>query len=212
MVGGLFAFGIFSLVLLLWQENRNTAPLIPPRLFKEPSIWRSDGLAACHGAALVSLLTFLPIYLRAVRGASPAETGLMLLPLTFGIGIGSIITGQFVTRSGRTAVFPTYGLLAATAGLVAIAFSIAHLSTTAMPWAFGIVTLCMGTVMGVVQITVQTVAGPAHAWYRRGDGAVLPLGRRRGWHRGRCSRPVFLSRACRPANRKFVWCDHRPGT
>jgi EmrB/QacA subfamily drug resistance transporter len=160
MVGGLFAFGIFSLVLLLWQENRNTAPLIPPRLFKEPSIWRSDGLAACHGAALVSMLTFLPIYLRAVRGASPAETGLMLLPLTFGIGIGSIITGQFVTRSGRTAVFPTYGLLAATAGLVAIAFSIAQLSTTAMPWAFGLVTLCMGTVMGVVQITVQTVAGP----------------------------------------------------
>jgi len=34
------------------------------------------------------MLTFLPIYLRAVRGASPAETGLMLLPLTFGIGIG----------------------------------------------------------------------------------------------------------------------------
>ena len=39
-------------------------------------------MAACHGAALVSLITFLPIYLRAVRGASPAETGLLLLPLT----------------------------------------------------------------------------------------------------------------------------------
>jgi len=104
MVAGLLAFGIFSLVLLLWQEKRNTAPLIPPRLFRESSIWRADGLAACHGAALVSLLTFLPIYLRAVRGASPAETGLMLLPLTFGIGIGSMITGQLVTRTGRTAV------------------------------------------------------------------------------------------------------------
>jgi hypothetical protein len=38
-------------------------------------------LAACHGAALVSMVTFLPIYLRAVRGASPAETGLLMLPL-----------------------------------------------------------------------------------------------------------------------------------
>jgi EmrB/QacA subfamily drug resistance transporter len=160
MVGGLFAFGIFSLIALLWQENRNTAPLIPPRLFREPSIWRGDGLAACHGAALVSLLTFLPIYLRAVRGASPAETGLMLLPLTFGIGIGSMITGQLVTRTGRTAVYPTYGLTGATLGLAALAFGISYLSVNAMPWAFGLVTLFMGSVMAVVQITVQTTAGP----------------------------------------------------
>jgi EmrB/QacA subfamily drug resistance transporter len=160
MVGGLLAFGIFSLVLLLWQENRNTAPLIPPRLFREPSIWRSDGLAACHGAALVSLLTFLPIYLRAVRGASPAETGLMLLPLTFGIGIGSMITGQLVTRTGRTAVYPTCGLTGATLGLVALGFGISYLSVSAMPWAFCLVALFMGSVMAVVQITVQTAAGP----------------------------------------------------
>jgi EmrB/QacA subfamily drug resistance transporter len=156
----LLAFGIFSLVLLLWQENRNTAPLIPPRLFKQPSIWHSDALAACHGAALVSLLTFLPIYLRAVRGASPAETGLMLLPLTFGIGLGSMITGQLVTKTGRTAVFPTYGLTGATAGLASLAFGISHLSIGQMPWAFVGIALCMGSVMGVVQITVQTVAGP----------------------------------------------------
>ena len=80
-----------------------------------PTPWRR-----CHGAALVSLITFLPIYLRAVRGASPGETGLMLLPLTAGIGIGSMLTGQMVTRTGCTAVFPTYGLLGATAGLLFI--------------------------------------------------------------------------------------------
>ena len=37
------------------------------------SIWRADAMAACHGAALVSLITFLPIYLRAVRGAMPGR-------------------------------------------------------------------------------------------------------------------------------------------
>jgi len=157
---GLLAFGLLSLVILIWQEQRNTAPLLPPALFKQPSIWRSDAMAACHGAALVSLLTFLPIYLRAVRGASPAETGLMLLPLTFGIGFGSLTTGQLVSKTGRTAVFPTYGLIAATVGLVALAFGVSHLSVGEMPWAFGLVAVCMGTVMGVVQITVQSVAGP----------------------------------------------------
>jgi EmrB/QacA subfamily drug resistance transporter len=160
MALGLLAFGVLSLAALLWQEGRSTSPLIPPRLFKEPSIWRSDGLAVFHGAALVSLITFLPIYLRAVRGASPAETGLMLLPLTFGIGVGSMITGQIVTRTGRTAVFPSFGLPAATLGLVFLAFWTPHLSVTVLPWAWGAIAVCMGTVMGVVQLTVQSVAGP----------------------------------------------------
>ena len=52
----------------------------------------------------------------------------MLLPLTAGIGIGSMITGQMVTRTGYTAVFPTYGLMGATVGLLLLAFWIPHLS------------------------------------------------------------------------------------
>ena len=159
MALGLLAFGILALVALIWQEKHNTSPLIPPKLFQQGTIWRSDGLAACHGAALVSLITFLPIYLRAVRGASPAETGLLLLPLTFGIGLGSMITGQIVTRTGRTAVFPTCGLTAATLGLLFVAFWIPRLSTGELPWVFFAIAFCMGSVMGVVQVTVQAVAG-----------------------------------------------------
>ena len=84
----------------------------------------------------------------------------MLLPLTAGIGLGSMITGQMVTRTGRTAVFPTYGLMVATAGLLLLAFFIPYLSTAELAWAFGVVALFMGTVMGVVQVTVQAVSGP----------------------------------------------------
>jgi EmrB/QacA subfamily drug resistance transporter len=157
---GLLVFGLISLGLLSWQERITTSPLIPPRLFKQPSIWRADAMAACHGAALVSLITFLPIYLRAVRGASPAETGLILLPLTAGIGIGSMFTGQMVTRTGCTAMFPTYGLLAATLGLVVIAFVAPVLTPAQLAWSFCGIALFMGTVMGVVQVTVQTVSGP----------------------------------------------------
>ena len=160
MALGLLGFGLIALGLLVWQERLTAAPLIPPRLFRQPSIWRSDAMAACHGAALVSLITFLPIYLRAVRGASPAETGLILLPLTAGIGLGSMFTGQMVTRTGATAVFPSYGLTAATVSLLLLAFWIPHLSTGEMAWAFCGIALFMGTVMGVVQVTVQAVSGP----------------------------------------------------
>jgi EmrB/QacA subfamily drug resistance transporter len=156
---GLLLFGAMALLALIWQERHSSSPLIPPALFREPSVWRSDGLAACHGAALVSLVTFIPIYLRAVRGASPAETGLLLLPLMFGIGIGSLVTGQLVTRTGRTAVFPSYGYIAATASLLFLAFYVPRLTLGQLPWALGGMAIFMGTVMGVVQVTVQSVAG-----------------------------------------------------
>ncbi len=160
MALGLLAFGLVSLVVLIWQERLTTSPLIPPKLLRQPSIWRADAMAAFHGAALVSLITFLPIYLRAVRGLSPSETGFMLLPLTAGIGIGSMTTGQMVTRTGYTAVFPTYGLIGATVSMVLLAFFIPYLSVVQLAWAFGGVALFMGTVMGVVQVTVQSVSGP----------------------------------------------------
>jgi EmrB/QacA subfamily drug resistance transporter len=159
IIASFLVFGALALLALIWQEKHATSPLIPPALFRDPSVWRSDGLAACHGAALVSIVTFLPIYLRAVRGASPAQTGLLLLPLMFGIGIGSLVTGQLVTRTGRTAAFPSYGYVAATVGLLFLAFALPWLSLFELPWVFGITACFMGTVMGVVQVTVQAVAG-----------------------------------------------------
>ena len=84
---------------------------------------------------------------------------MLLLPLMFGIGIGSLVTGQLVTRTGRTAMFPSYGYLAATGGLVFLAFWLPHLSLRMLPWVFGGIAMFMGTIMGVVQVTVQAVAG-----------------------------------------------------
>ena len=93
----------------------------------------------------------------------------MLLPLTFGIGLGSMITGQIVTRTGRTAVFPSFGLPAATLGLLFLAFWTPRLSVTVLPWTWCVIAICMGTVMGVVQLTVQAVSGPR----RLGTGAAM---------------------------------------
>ncbi len=149
------------LVVLLWRwEERKHSPLLPVSLLKDATVWRSDALAACHGAALVSLITFLPIYLRAVRGAPPAEIGLLLMPLTIGIGVGSVITGRIVSKTGSTTIFPFFGLMIATVSLLFLAYWAPYLTIRELPWIFGLNALFMGTVMGVVQVTVQAVAGP----------------------------------------------------
>jgi MFS family permease len=159
--GGALLFCAATLVVLLRRREEQIAlPLLPISLLKDSTVWRSDALAACHGAALVALITFLPIYLRAVRGAPPGEIGLLLMPLTIGIGIGSVITGRIVSKTGCTTILPFFGLMVATASLLFLAYWAPYLSIRELPWIFGLNALFMGTVMGVVQVTVQAVAGP----------------------------------------------------
>jgi EmrB/QacA subfamily drug resistance transporter len=177
---GLIGLSICSLGLLLRQENRAPTPLLPVALLRQAAIWRSDALAACHGAALVSMITFLPIYLQAVRGLSPQQTGLLMLPLTAGIGLGSLITGRIVSRTGLTTIFPIWGLVVVTVNLVLFALLASRLAIVYLPWIFGWNALFMGTVMGVVQVTVQAVAGPkmlgagaASVQFSRSVGAAI---------------------------------------
>ena len=158
---GLMAIGVAALVALIHQERRAPHPLLPISLLRQPTIWRSDALAAFHGATLVSLIAFVPIYLRVVHGTSASETGLLLLPLTFGIGIGSVLTGRIVTRTGLTAIFPSVGLIFATATLLSLALFASHLGTRQLGVLLFWNGLFMGTVMGVVQVTVQNAAGRA---------------------------------------------------
>lgn len=157
--GVLFVTGIVALLLLVRQENRAASPLIPLALLRQPAIWRSDALAACHGAALVSLITFLPVYLEVVRGFTPSTTGLLLVPLTIGIGTGSLVTGRLVNTTGLTTVFPTVGLTLCTGNFIVLAFFASGLGTTGLAVLLLLTGLFMGTVMGVVQVSVQSAAG-----------------------------------------------------
>jgi EmrB/QacA subfamily drug resistance transporter len=177
---GLVVLALLSLGLLIRRELRTESPLLPILLLRQATIWRTDALAACHGAALVSLITFLPIYLIVVRGISPSQTGLLLLPLMIGIGIGSMATGRMVTLSGRTAIFPSYGLILVTLNLLLLALAAPHIGTVQLAGVFLWNGLCMGTVMGVVQVTVQSASGPlrlgeaaASVQFSRSIGAAL---------------------------------------
>jgi MFS family permease len=157
---GLVGLAIFALVLLIRREQRAASPLLPLSLLRQATIWRSDALAACHGAALVALITFMPIYLIVVRGITPSQTGLLLLPLMVGIGTGSMLTGRMVTKYGRTAIFPSYGLMLVTLNLLLLALAAPAMSIVVLALVFLWNGLCMGTVMGVVQVTVQSASGP----------------------------------------------------
>jgi Na+/melibiose symporter-like transporter len=62
------------------------------------------------------LLTTVPIYFQAVKGSSPAESGLQLLPLMLSLVIFSFITGGIVTWWGYYTPFVIVGAAIFTIG------------------------------------------------------------------------------------------------
>ena len=159
-MAGLIAVALASLILLFRQERRAASPLLPLALMRLPAIWRADAMAGFAGASLVSMITFLPIYLQVVDGASPAETGFLMLPLTVAVGCGSFLVGRMISWTGRTAIIPSVGLLVTFATLVGLAIFAPLLSRWQMMWLLGLSAFFQGSAMPVAQVTVQMVAGP----------------------------------------------------
>jgi MFS family permease len=158
---GFAAAAAIALWLLVLRERRARDPLLPLPLLAEPSILRTNLFTACAHGAQVGLVTFLPIYLISVRGLSPAEAGLLLLPLSLGGGVGGLLAGRTMTRTGWAAPVAAAGLGLGAAGLAAVAFAGAALPTAGLALLFTLVGLGMGCSYPVSQIVVQVAAGPA---------------------------------------------------
>ena len=176
----LLAIAGSSLYLFLRQQIRTPAPLLPIAFLRQEAIWRTNLMASCSGATLVSLVTFLPIYLQVVRGTTPSDTGLRMLPLTAFIAIGSMMTGQIITRTGRSAIVPSFGQPVVVFMLVFLGMFSPQLSLSQLPWVFVLISLASGTAMPVVQTTVQMLAGPrqlgaaaASVQFARSIGAAI---------------------------------------
>jgi MFS family permease len=158
-LGALLALTIAALATLLWQQRRTSAPLLALPLMRIPEFWRSTLMGACSGASLTAMITFLPIYLQVVTGASPAQSGLLLIPLTGAVSSGSVLTGWLISRTGRTAIFPAVGLAITAVSLIALAIWAPSLSRVQLSWLLALGGVTQGSAMITAQITVQAVSG-----------------------------------------------------
>jgi MFS family permease len=159
-LGGLAALTAAALAALLWQQRRAAAPLLPLALLRNPTYWRAIVMGACSGGSLAGMVTFLPIYLQVVAGASPAETGLLLIPLTGAVSLGSMLTGWIISHTGRTAIFPSVGLVITALSLVALAAFAPSMTRLELSWMLALGGLAQGSAMVTAQLTGQAAAGP----------------------------------------------------
>ncbi len=140
-----YATGVVGIAAFLAIEHRmGEEALLPLTLFRIPTVGIASVASVLIGIAMFGGLASLPLYLQIVKGATPTQAGLLLLPMTLGIMTGSIVSGQVISRTGRYRLFPIIG-----SGLLAVAMFVMHFVGADTPlWQTMIVMTAFGLGLG----------------------------------------------------------------
>ncbi|MGI5214586.1 MDR family MFS transporter [Plantactinospora sp. CA-290183] len=114
---GLAALAVVSLVAFALVERRVAEPILPLSLFANRNFAVISVIGFLLGFAMFGAMNFLPLFQQSVQGASATNSGLLLLPLMFGMLVVSIVVGRTITKTGRYRAFPIIGGIVMTAGM-----------------------------------------------------------------------------------------------
>lgn len=143
--------GLVALAGFLVYESQTAEPMLPLRLFREPTFGGANAMTVLLYFALGGALYFVPFNLIQVQGYSALQAGLAFLPLTLLLGLGSVVAGeQLKRRSPRR-------LLTAGAGLTGVGFALLAIPATTSSylahWLPGIATIGVGMTLCVAPLT-----------------------------------------------------------
>lgn len=88
------------LAAFLVNEHRNPNPLMPLSIFRVRGLAAADATQLIAIAGFLSMFFFLTLYMQNVLGYSALKTGLMYLPVTFGVGIGAGASTKLIPLVG----------------------------------------------------------------------------------------------------------------
>ncbi len=118
---GLLAGGALALVLFVVRSLRSPNPILDLTLFRNRVFSTSNLALFFLGAAFLSSLIFLPLFMVNVIGVSATKAGVSLIPLSLGLVFGSIVSGQLVSAFGRYRMFMLIGTVILALGMVLFA-------------------------------------------------------------------------------------------
>ncbi|GMK37136.1 MFS transporter [Paenibacillus sp. CCS19] len=92
--------GVVALILFVWRELVVEKPILELRVFKFGMYSLTTVINVIVTMAMYSGMILLPLYLQTIRGFTPVESGLLLLPGAILMGIMSPITGIIFDKIG----------------------------------------------------------------------------------------------------------------
>lgn len=141
--------------LFVYIERKAEEPILPLRFFNNKNYTLVMGIATLFGAGFMGSILYLTQFNQQVFGASPTESGMMLLPMVGGLMLASIGSGQIISRIGKYKIFMQIGIVIATC-MVALLTTL----TPESPYYYEAILMTflgfgLGFVMPVMNIAVQ---------------------------------------------------------
>ena len=185
--------GLALVTLFVWHALRTARPLIDVRLFGERGFATAAATNLMLGIALFGMLILLPLYFQIVRGASPLETGLLMVPQGLGAALAMPVAGALTDKVGARAVVPA-GVLVAVVGVIAYT----QVAADSPSWYLAGALFAIGLGLGATIMPSMGAAytGLTHAQMPRATSAINAIQRIAG-SLGTALLAVVLQRAIR---------------
>ncbi|MEU5905894.1 MDR family MFS transporter [Micromonospora sp. NPDC047467] len=151
---GLAVLGLVALVAFGLVERRVSEPILPLALFANRNFALISLIGFLLGFAMFGAMNFLPLYQQTVQGASATNSGLLLLPLMFGMLVVSLVIGRAITKTGRYRAYPIIGGVVMTAGMGLLAM----LDTNTSKLQSSLYMIVLGAGMGFLMQTSMLIA------------------------------------------------------
>ncbi len=145
-------WGLFALRLRFANE-----PLIPAGVLKNGTIVRAILVGTLAMGSLMSVGAYNPLYVQLIFHLSPAQAGLYMTPLAGGVILGSILSGQMMSRNkgGKYKALPMAGLFIGTCVYAALAAAGDHLPLWGYLGSLVVANAAVGSTFPVTTVVVQ---------------------------------------------------------
>jgi EmrB/QacA subfamily drug resistance transporter len=98
---GLFAFSLATGLIFLLIESRTAEPILPLSLFSIRGFTTPTIASFIISMAFMGTIIYLPLFLQLGLGIRATNSGLLLLPLMAGLFVTAMLSGRYVTRTGK---------------------------------------------------------------------------------------------------------------
>ncbi|MBD8467951.1 MFS transporter [Plantibacter sp. CFBP 8798] len=151
-----YAIGVAGIIgFILVERAMGDDALIPLKLFKNSTFRVATILGVLVGFGMFGAMMTVPLFLQLVEGATPTESGLLMLPMILGLMISSIASGQIIARTGKYKAFPIVGTFLLLSGFFYFSFATADKPVWWMMGGMLLVGLGLGQLMQTLTIASQ---------------------------------------------------------
>jgi MFS family permease len=152
---GLLLLATVMIVLFVFVEGQAEEPILPLSLLRNDIFSISAIVSFLAGAGMFGAILYISLFVQGVLGQSATVSGSVLMPTMLSLVVGSVISGQFVSRWGHYRMIAVVGLTIAAIGMFLLTQMEANTSMTTVILNMIILGAGLGTAMVLFTIVVQ---------------------------------------------------------